>query len=338
MSLYRRPDSEIWWADIRHAGRRVRRSTGQVDRAAAKKVHDAFHLELLQLVPVVNGRTWGEAVDLWLTAEERSDSEIQSLAKFARQYPDRALNSVDRDSVDRALSFCGTAGTYTRYRSMIAAILNAARRAGWINTVPTLATRRDKKKKPREWITPEQWRCLYAELPAHMKPMAEFAIETGLRQANVLGLTWAHVDLERELVWIEAEDAKSGEALSIPLNERALDVLNAAKGTHSEFVFTYRGRPIKEIKTAFIAACLRAGLGQVSAQAGYSGFTWHGLRHTWATWHIQNGTPLDVLQKLGGWSDLRMVMNYAHHAPGYIASFAGNTRKKTVDQQGARHA
>lgn len=66
----------------------------------------------------------------------------------------------------------------------------------------------------------------------------------------------------------------------------------------------------------------------VAGATTYTGFTWHGLRHTWATWHVQNGTPLDVLQKLGGWSDLRMVMNYAHHSPGYLAGFANNTRKQ----------
>lgn len=51
-------------------------------------------------------------------------------------------------------------------------------------------------------------------------------------------------------------------------------------------------------------------------------------RAGWATWHVQNGTPLEVLQKLGGWSDLRMVMNYAHHSPGYLASFVNNTMEK----------
>lgn len=77
-------------------------------------------------------------------------------------------------------------------------------------------------------------------------------------------------------------------------------------------VFLFRGKPISSVKTAFMAACIRAQVGRYEA-GGYQGFTWHGLRHTWATWHVQNGTPLDVLQKLGGWSDLRMVMNYAHH-------------------------
>ena len=59
----------------------------------------------------------------------------------------------------------------------------------------------------------------------------------------------------------------------------------------------------------------------------YHGFTWHGLRHTWATWHVQAGTPLDVLQKLGGWSSYSMVLRYGHHSPGYLAGFADNVEK-----------
>ena len=46
------------------------------------------------------------------------------------------------------------------------------------------------------------------------------------------------------------------------------------------------------------------------------------------SWHVQNGTPLDVLMRLGSWSDLRMVLNYAHHSPGYLASYAGNTTRR----------
>ena len=69
------------------------------------------------------------------------------------------------------------------------------------------------------------------------------------------------------------------------------------------------------------------GGGSPDRQIGYVGFTWHGFRHTWATWHVQNGTPLEVLQKLGGWSDLRMVMTYAHHSPGFLAGYANNARK-----------
>ncbi|HBN22304.1 MAG TPA: hypothetical protein DD412_03605 [Holosporales bacterium] len=36
-------------------------------------------------------------------------------------------------------------------------------------------------------------------------------------------------------------------------------------------------------------------------RAGIKDFRWHDWRHTWASWHAQEGTPLSVLQELGGW-------------------------------------
>lgn len=276
---------------------------------------------------------------MWLDQEDRSESELLSLKKLGERYPDRPLQECTAESFEQALSFCKTAGTYTRYRTMITAILNVAKAKEWIDKTPVLAQRKDKKKKPRKWITREQWKKLYAELPTHMKPMAEFSVETGLRQSNVLGLTWDRVDLKRGFVWIEAEDMKDDDALPVPLSKRACEVLKEQRAlkVDSEFVFTYRGKPVKEIKTAFIAACIRADLGAYvpAADTGklrYVGFTWHGLRHTWATWHVQNETPLDVLQKLGGWADARMVQNYAHHSPGHLARYADNAGRRAAEK------
>ena len=44
-------------------------------------------------------------------------------------------------------------------------------------------------------------------------------------------------------------------------------------------------------------------------------FDFHGLRHIWASWHVMGGMPLPVLQPLGAWASLDMVMRYAHLAP-----------------------
>lgn len=129
-------------------------------------------------------------------------------------------------------------------------------------------------------------------------------------------------------VWVESEGTKAGQAIAVPLSIDAINLLQTLPESHEGAVFLYRSAPIGSVKTAFMAGCIRADVGRYEA-GGYQGFTWHGLRHTWATWHVQNGTPLDVLQKLGGWSDLRMVMLYAHHTPSYLAGFADNARKKT---------
>lgn len=336
MSIYKREDSPIWYLNISRPGfPRIRESTGTADRQEALRIHDEKKAALWKLKAPVEGRTWGAAVLLWIKKEERSSSELYSLRKFAKHYPDRPIEEVEAEGVDKALSFCKTAGTYTRYRTTIRAVLGVAKDEGWINAVPKLRTRTDKKRKTRKWLTPEQWTKLYLELPPHQRPAADFGVQTGLRRENVLGLTWDRVDLDRRLVWVEAEDMKGGEALPVPLNDRAhlvLSTLWSSPDRHKTWVFTFRGKRITTPKKAFQLACIRAGVGEYYTDADgvvrYRGFTWHGLRHTWATWHSQNGTPMDVLQKLGAWKDERMVRNYAHHNPGYLAQFANNNLKR----------
>ena len=110
----------------------------------------------------------------------------------------------------------------------------------------------------------------------------------------------------------------------------------------SEWVFPYKGKgrakgkPVSKIKTAWQLAMERAGLGRFErvldadgkliSKQWHGDFTWHGLRHTWASWHVMAGTPLEVLQKLGGWADLKMVQKYAHLAPEYLAGYADNAK------------
>lgn len=342
MSLYKQPDSEIWWASISVPGHpRLRESTGEHDRQKAQKRHDELLVERRNQSPALRGQTWGKAVEKWLDRKPRPKGELYALRKFSGLFADRLLAKVTAEDIDQALSFCKTAGTYTRYRALITAILNLS------DVKLKLVSRHDKKTKTRDWLTHEQWAKLRAELPAHMYPMAEFAVFTGLRQANVLGLTWDRVDLSRKLVWVEAEDMKANKAIAVPLSDEAVAVLqgileaNAVaalamvtgrlldKPSRCEgFVFLYLGARVTGVQRAFRNACLRAKVGRHNADGGYTGFSWHGLRHTWATWHVQNGTPLDVLQKLGGWSDLRMVMRYAHHSPGHLAEYANNSRSK----------
>ena len=37
------------------------------------------------------------------------------------------------------------------------------------------------------------------------------------------------------------------------------------------------------------------------------------------------GTPLEVLQKLSGWADVKIVQRYAHLSPGFMAQWANNS-------------
>lgn len=50
-------------------------------------------------------------------------------------------------------------------------------------------------------------------------------------------------------------------------------------------------------------------------RAGIENFRWHDLRHTWASWLVQRGVPLNVIQETGAWESTEMVKRYAHLAP-----------------------
>ena len=88
----------------------------------------------------------------------------------------------------------------------------------------------------------------------------------------------------------------------------------STRRAHASAVFTYGGKPVTRANNhAWRKALVRAGI---------SNFRWHDLRHTWASWHIQQGTPLNVLQELGGWSDPQMVRRYAHWSVEHLVSYA----------------
>jgi integrase len=168
-----------------------------------------------------------------------------------------------------------------------------------------------KSKRRVRWITPEQAKTLLAELPEHQRDIVLFALATGLRQSNVTPLTWSQVDMDRATGWIAADDAKNKEDIHVSLSPLAVDILRRQHGKHQERVFTYSGRPVGQVNTRAWRSALQ--------QAGISDFRWHDLRHTWASWLIQNGTPLYDLQEMGAWKSAEMVRRYAHLAPAQMA-------------------
>lgn len=339
MALYRREDSPFWWASISVPGHpRLRLSTDTTDRREAQAFHDRVRGQLLaEPAQAPRGARLSTVVLMWCRVEHRGEPDILAIRKFMRVYGDPPLHEAvnDRDGIDRALrSFVTTPGNYTRHRNRLRAIFQMAKDEGLIRDVPALRKWEAIRTPPTRWVRQDKFLELLRELPAHQRPMVLFAVHTGLRQANVLGLTWEQVDVERRLVWVHASNTKANRTLSIPLNDTALSVLQGQRGQHGHYVFVYCGRPIKEIKTAFQKACIRAGLGEEIVKTSktnksgksrsYKGLRWHDLRHTFASWHAQSGTPPQVIKELGGWASMQMVERYMHLSPSFTASFANN--------------
>jgi len=190
-------------------------------------------------------------------------------------------------------------------------------RARWLAAVPTMPQFPTTPGRVR-WLTHEDWQRLEPLLPQHLRQLARFTLATGLRRHNATHLRWDKVDMQRRVAWVSAKDVKPRQAIGIPLNNDAMLLLNEQIGLHPQWVFPYHGRPVTQTATRAWRAAL--------AKAGIPDFTWHDLRHTWASWHVMNGTRLEELQRLGGWKTLTMVTRYAHLSPEHLARVADNAR------------
>src|SRR5258708_14058110 len=82
---------------------------------------------------------------------------------------------------------------------------------------------------------------LIEALPDHMKPVVEFALSTGCRAGEILGLEWSRVDLTRKVAWLDHGTTKSGDGRDIPLNADAVAALEATRGHHPRWCFPFPG-------------------------------------------------------------------------------------------------
>lgn len=265
-------------------------------------------------------KSWEEAAQRWLKEKKRKktiNEDRQKLEWLAPYFAHRPLSDIDADrivTVAEVKAVEASPSTANRYLSLIRSILRrACLRWEWVPRVPVIELYPEPKRRVR-WLTRRQVVKLFQELPEHQRPVVAFALATGLRQANVVRIEWSQVDLPRRRAWIHGDQAKGQLPIAVPLNQVAVQVLEEAEGKHPRRVFTYRGRP-------FNAANTRAWR-RALARAGIEDFRWHDLRHTWASWHAQEGTPLYVLQELGAWRSEAMVKRYAHLAPHQFAEHA----------------
>ena len=322
MSLRKR--GAVWWVDvIASNGERIRRTAGTANKALAQEFHDQIKTELWRISKLGEKprRSWNEAVVRWLK-EASHKASIQAdkihLRWLDAHFGGKHLDAITRGNIDRITDAKLAEGvsnaTVNRVLEIVRAILRKCINDWeWLDRAPHVRMLKEPSRRIRFLNRAEAQRLL-AELPEHLADMAAFSLATGLRRGNVTGLLWSQVDLVRRVAWIHADQAKARKAIAVPLNAEAVQVIRKQLGRHLTHVFSFRGRQITQVSTkAWYGALERAGI---------ENFRWHDLRHTWASWHVQQGTPSYALQELGGWESPEMVRRYAHLAADHLAPYA----------------
>ncbi len=147
-----------------------------------------------------------------------------------------------------------------------------------------------------------------------IKDLAIFAVNTGLREMELLTLTWSQIDFKNKFLILDNQQhiTKSKRVRSIPLNIKAMQILTERKinRNNGELVFTFNSKALTPdyIARKFKAYIIKAGLN--------SKLNFHSLRSSFASWLIQRGASIMNVSKLLGHSSVRVTeTHYAFLRP-----------------------
>ena len=198
-----------------------------------------------------------------------------------------------------------------------------------------LDSREERFRAERESVNAWRRQRRYEEKPKlpefadYLKPMVLISLNTGIRQGELLSLVWSATDLDRGILTIHGDLAKSGKTRHIPLNREALSVLQHWKNQANSdegLVFPSRtGGQMDNVQKSWTA---------VLTMAGIKDFRWHDLRHTFASTLVMAGTNLNTVRELMGHADIKMTLRYAHlgaeHKQAAVDSLTAPIRAKVL--------
>jgi site-specific recombinase XerD len=166
--------------------------------------------------------------------------------------------------------------------------------------------------RPPAYLTFEQFNVLCCSIGDHwIRPLVIFAMATGMRKGEILNLEWPQVDLKRQIVHVTSTDTfrtKAGRSRIVPLNKVALHSIES-QPTETQYVFNYNERQVEthSLTHAFKRFVRLAGLPEA--------IHFHSLRHTFASWLVQDGVSLHQVGRLLGHTTTKTTEIYAHLQP-----------------------
>jgi integrase len=233
--------------------------------------------------------------------------ELQYARRLLDYFKETPLIDINQAAIEKCVGKLypeGKPGTINRnIITPIAAILH---HAASLDMCQWMRVKRRKEPRGRDAIlTSEQADALLDAASTKLEPVIRFMLTTGCRAGEAIKLEWQDVDLPRNHVTFR--NTKNGETYGCHLHPTTVITLaNLIKRNDTVFGYTYLNR--KALNRDFKAACNKAGI----EYGRNGGITPHSLRHTYATWHRENGQDLRSVMALGRWKDIKSVVRYTH--------------------------
>jgi len=311
VTLYRRGRKysiQVWVGGVRHL-----KSTGTTNRREAETIEREFREELNrkrhQVREASPDMTFADLAARFLADGSPRPYHLDRLKVLLPYFGELPIGRISKASVreyrthrhkEKQLS----EATLNRDVEVLRHLLYWALDEGFLATNPLTRIRLPKqRRKPRPIMSlTEEDKLLVAASP-HLRQIAIAALDSGMRRGELLTQRWEHIDFDRRVLLVTHSKTAGGEAREVPLTRRLIELLSSIRKPEG-LVFTYKGRPIHKIKTAWKATIRRSGVRY---------FRFHDLRHTFNTRLMEAGVLQDVRKALMGHSSGEEVNSLYTH-------------------------
>jgi len=318
MAVYKR--GKTYWIRFQWNGQEVRQSARTASRAEALTYERKLRDEFGRVHRLGNKRyTYNEAMTRFI--EEylptlKLNSQTRYLTSGRKLYPHfngKYLDQINKSAISEFIATrkrdgCGDTGII-RDLACLSSMFSFVIELDWVDANPVKSINKRKRglKEPNgrlRFESREKFKelCEATEHP-YLPQLMQFAVETGMRGCEQFALRHPQVDLDRAEAHLI--DTKNGTERIVPLTPLACSIIRKwPRHIKSDLVFWHGdGKPFKRLTRPFQNACKRAEI---------KDFTWHDLRHTFASWWVQDGKDIIRLKEVMGHKKVETTMIYAH--------------------------
>lgn len=257
----------VWCIDKIVYGTRICESTGtsnlrEAEALLARRIDAARAVRLFG-----DQRDWifREAATKYLKENtekrslERDARALATLDPFVGALPGRRVHHGTLQPFIRARLDAGVSpGTINRDLAVLRRVLNLAARLWrdesdrpWLASPPLIQMLRHPNKRAPYPLSIDEQRLLFSELDSHLAEMALFKVNTGLREQEVVNLSWSWEvqvpELETSVFVVPRKWVKNGLDRYVVMNHVAKSIVESCRGRHPERVFTRDGEPVTRI-------------------------------------------------------------------------------------------
>jgi site-specific recombinase XerD len=320
----RESGSGVWWiCYFDHIGRRHREKAGTKSAAILlyrKRKQEALEGKKLPEKlrrPSVSFVEIAKDALAYSKAHKRSyGDDVIRMERVLSWFRDRAADSVTPQEIEQKLTKSAdenewAPATINRYRALLSLTYSLAIRNGKLKDNPArLVKHRTENNARIRVLSPEEEVRLRAVIQATCRehlPEFEIALNTGLRLSELYNLMWDNINLSRKLLTVPR--SKNGEVRYVPLNKpavKAFQTLRKERDCSGPIFLNWRHDRLTGPRYWFEPALREAKI---------RNFTWHCLRHTFASRLVMNGENLRTVQELMGHKQISMTVRYSHLAP-----------------------